>query len=243
MQRFFYFTHKQQRPYVFGPPSIYLTILILLSGCGSFGPATAAPTATATRAYALVPTFTPTPETAAPAAALTPTDTATAVVVAVAPASAPLTPTVAVTPTSMIIIPTNTPATEARLTITADAVNIRSGPATTFALVGSAVNGESFPIEARNAAGDWWQICCINGKPGWVWGNWQPWKMPHTWLLPLIFLPLSNQPQPPSPKRRPPSPSRRPVRRRPRRRPRLPLIPVPVILALTPNIRLCILKF
>lgn len=71
----------------------------------------------------------------------------------------------------MIIIPTNTPATEARLTITADAVNIRSGPATTFALVGSAVNGESFPIEARNAAGDWWQICCINGKPGWVWGE------------------------------------------------------------------------
>jgi uncharacterized protein YraI len=88
----------------------------------------------------------------------------------------PITATVAVTTTvavtaNQIITPTAAPANEAQLTIAGETVNVRSGPATTFDAIGSAANGASFPIVARNAQGDWWQICCINGQPGWVFGE------------------------------------------------------------------------
>jgi uncharacterized protein YraI len=82
-----------------------------------------------------------------------------------------LTSTVTITST-LPATPTRAPAAaQARLIVTSALVNIRSGPATTFDLVGTAVNGESFPITAKNAQGDWWQICCINDQPGWVFGE------------------------------------------------------------------------
>ena len=150
-------------------------LLLLLSGCGSiFGP-TSEPTATPTRVYAHVPTFTPTAETAAAAPTPTPTTnppTPTTTVATPITSSVPLTAAVAVTATAnQVITPTTAPVDEARLTISGETVNVRSGPATTFDAIGSAANGESFPILARNAQGDWWQICCINDQPGWVFGE------------------------------------------------------------------------
>ena len=150
-------------------------LLLLLSGCGSiFGP-TSEPTATPTRVYALVPTFTPTAETAAAAPTPTPTTnppTPTTTVATPITSSVPLTAAVAVTATAnQVITPTTAPVDEARLTISGETVNVRSGPATTFDAIGSAANGESFPILARNAQGDWWQICCINDLPGWIFGE------------------------------------------------------------------------
>jgi hypothetical protein len=59
----------------------------------------------------------------------------------------------------------------ATLTITSDLVNVRSGPGTEYGLVGSAANGESFGVVAKNAAGDWWQVCCVGGQNGWVFGE------------------------------------------------------------------------
>ena len=50
-------------------------------------------------------------------------------------------------------------------------MNVRSGPGTEYELVGSAANGESFAIVAKNATGDWWQICCVGGQNGWVFGE------------------------------------------------------------------------
>jgi len=148
---------------------ILCLLALILSGCGSiFGPASE-PTATPTRAYVAVPTFTPTPETVAVAPTAMPTanpPTPTATI------ATPITPTVALTTTtSPIITPTTAPVEEARLTITGETVNVRSGPATTFDAIGNAANGETFPILARNAQGDWWQICCINDQPGWVFGE------------------------------------------------------------------------
>jgi uncharacterized protein YgiM (DUF1202 family) len=55
--------------------------------------------------------------------------------------------------------------------IASDLVNVRSGPGTEYELVGSAANGEAFAIVAKNAAGDWWQICCVSGQNGWVFGE------------------------------------------------------------------------
>jgi uncharacterized protein YraI len=54
------------------------------------------------------------------------------------------------------------------LTITSDLVNVRSGPGTEYDLVGSAATGETFAVVAKNAAGDWWQVCCVGGQNGWV---------------------------------------------------------------------------
>ena len=173
MQRFFYSTHKHQHLYTAVKTSLCLITLVLLSGCAIFGPA-ADPTPTAP-AYAAVPTFTPPPqlvELSPP-----PTDTPSVSVIAVAAAevvttTAPLTPTQPVIlPTVQVITSTNTPAAEPRLIITGDAVNVRSGPGTTFETVGAAVKGGNFQLLARNAQGDWWQICCLNGQPGWVFGE------------------------------------------------------------------------
>lgn len=174
MQRFFYSTHKQQHLYTVVKASLCLITVVLLSGCGSFGPAAAAPTATPTRAYAPVPTFTPTLPGETPTIPTTAPTNAPAV--AVAPATGAVTSTVAVTITSIqtiaqVITPTNTGAGEPRLTITGDSVNVRGGPATTFDLLGAVVKGSDFQLLARNAQGDWWQICCLNGQPGWVFGE------------------------------------------------------------------------
>lgn len=148
-------------------------LLFIVSGCGSFGPAVA-PTPTE-RAYAAVPTFTPTPQLAALPPAPTDTPTVAVAVLAtpvVVTTTAPLTPTKVVTlPTVQVITPTNTPAAEPRLIITGDTVNVRKGPGTTFDTVGAAVKGGNFQLLARNAQGDWWQICCVNGQPGWVFGE------------------------------------------------------------------------
>jgi hypothetical protein len=68
--------------------------------------------------------------------------------------------------------PTATPTPEpvqARLTI-AQLVNVRGGPGTTYAIIGSANPGQSFPITGKNQAGDWWEID-FSGQRGWVFGE------------------------------------------------------------------------
>jgi hypothetical protein len=72
--------------------------------------------------------------------------------------------------------PAETPATApqspaAELVVTGDAVNVRRGPDTTFEIAGTATRDQVFPITGKNAAGDWWQICCIDGQPGWIFGE------------------------------------------------------------------------
>lgn len=179
MQRFFDLTHKHQHLYTVVKASFCLITLALLSGCGIFGPAAAVSTATPTRAYAPVPTFTATPQGApaipTPAPTIAPTTVPT-VAIAVAPVTKVLTSTVVVTATTIpttaqVTTPANTAASEPRLTITGDAVNVRSGPGTTFTSIGAATKGSSFLLRARNAAGDWWQICCVNEQPGWIFGE------------------------------------------------------------------------
>jgi SH3-like domain-containing protein len=144
----------------------------LLGGCGLFGGAEESPTP--------VPTRTPFPTfTATPAVAVTPTLAPPTVAPAAdtqAAAALPLTQTATLTETAPAAppaaAPTPTPApAAATLTIASDIVNVRSGPGTDYDLVGTAANGESFSIVAKNAAGDWWEICCVGGQNGWVFGE------------------------------------------------------------------------
>jgi len=46
-------------------------------------------------------------------------------------------------------------------------VNVRSGPGTTYPIVGKAQPGEKFLITGKNPQGNWWQID-FNGKVGWI---------------------------------------------------------------------------
>ena len=72
--------------------------------------------------------------------------------------------TVATSTTPLATAPAVTPS----LKIETDIINVRSGPDTSFGLVGTANMGERFEIKGRNAAGTWYLICCVNGQQGWV---------------------------------------------------------------------------
>ena len=140
---------------------------VLLSGCGSIFGRKAAPTPTPDLARVAVPTFTPTPAVAQqPTATPVPVQPATEATTAPAEQVAP---TVASQPPAEP--PTATPAPAPQLTITGPAVNIRSGPGTEYGIVGAASQGESFDLTGKNPAGDWWRVCCVNGQPGWVFGQ------------------------------------------------------------------------
>lgn len=159
------------------------TLPLLLGGCDLlFGSAAPEPTAAPVEVHRAVPTFTPTPVTQAEATpvavAAQAVQTTTTTLAAAAP---PPTSSVALSPTQVAITPTAVAQTAAltlttavakatgpQATINDDLINIRSGPATTFDLLGSATKGQSFQIVGKNAQGDWWQICCVNGQKGWV---------------------------------------------------------------------------
>jgi SH3-like domain-containing protein len=194
----------------------------MLSGCGIFGgeeKAEATPTAPP---RTIVPTFTPTPvqpatatpepvalnqtqvitvEAAAPAAAAPVTGTTAATDTAPVSGAADITGTSAATTTTAA---TTTAAVSApvaaalvvtpSLKIETDIINVRSGPDTSFGLVGTANLGERFEIKGRNAEGSWYLICCVNGQQGWVSG--QLTDEDHEELAPLVDAPAAPTPAP-----------------------------------------------
>ena len=52
-------------------------------------------------------------------------------------------------------------------TISSTVANVRSGPGTSYPLLGQAKKGQQLPITGRNAASSWWQVD-FKGKPGWI---------------------------------------------------------------------------
>lgn len=48
-------------------------------------------------------------------------------------------------------------------------MNVRDGPGTDFAIIGTATFGDEFPITGQNEIGDWWQID-YSGQTGWIYG-------------------------------------------------------------------------
>ncbi|MBP7961949.1 MAG: DUF5107 domain-containing protein [Caldilineaceae bacterium] len=100
------------------------------------------------------PTETP---TEMPTPAATPMDTVTVTPTeTVTPENTP-TPTVTATPTAVVI---------PRLTVKS-AANVRSGPGTTYPVVGGATAGQSYDVLAQNSAGTWLKFT-FNGQPAWI---------------------------------------------------------------------------
>lgn len=137
--------------------SITLVFVVLAAACGPAAEPTPFPTPT----RPLRPTFTPTPLATATPTAMPPTPT---------PAETP-TPIPTVTPSEP---PTATPepptpAAKPVAVVSGSAqVNVRAGPGTAYTQVGSVPRGVEVEIVGRNAAGDWWQVCCVNGQQVWI---------------------------------------------------------------------------
>jgi uncharacterized protein YraI len=112
--------------------------------------------------------------TKAPAATATPTAPLATPTQAVVPTVAPTAVVTSATTTTETAGTTGT-TSAASLTINNDSgyANIRSGPDTTYDLVGKLNQGESAPIKGRNEDGTWWQIAFAagTGGVGWVRGD------------------------------------------------------------------------
>lgn len=122
---------------------VFLITAALLSACG---PASTPPPAQPAPERPLRPTFTPT-----------------------VPATATALPTDTPMPTPTAL-PSNTPTpAAAKAQVGGDGqVNVRSGPGTAYDEIGQAATGAELDIVARDAAGDWYQVCCINEQNAWI---------------------------------------------------------------------------
>ncbi len=141
---------------------ILLLAVGLLAACGSDPePTPQLPTRTP------IPTFTPTPyviqagagaaQVAVPQA---PAEAAPAAPVAGAPA-----PVIEAAPAPVAVEAAPQPALAI---VTSPVVNVRSGPGTNYDLAGQAERGAELTILARDAAGEWFQVCCVNGQEAWI---------------------------------------------------------------------------
>jgi uncharacterized protein YraI len=141
--------------------------MLLLGGCGMLfgGGDESAPAATAVEARTVVPTFTATPPgqpaTATPTIAF---DQAVGGDAAVALAPAPVAAAAVTTATSSLT------ATALVTAAAAEPTPLRTGPGVNYGVGGTANTGQEFDIIAKNQAGDWWQVCCVNGEPVWIFG-------------------------------------------------------------------------
>jgi hypothetical protein len=107
------------------------------------------------------PTNNPVPPTPVP-----PTDT----LAPPTPTPVPPTPTpVPPTPTPVPPTPTPVPEPEAPQAVASRNMNVRGGPGTDYAVIGSAETGDSFDITGKNEDGSWYEVCCFAGdEKGWL---------------------------------------------------------------------------
>ncbi len=154
----------------FTVPLVFASLLLLLtlSGCG--GLSGSDPTPTPTRE--LPPTFTPTPRATDTPELPTAVPQVQATTAPATPTSEP-SPTALPEPTATVAEPAPTETVELKpsLVVTSDTINVRGGPGTAYAKVGVASLGDTFEVLARNEQGNWWQVCCFDGQPGWLFGD------------------------------------------------------------------------
>lgn len=154
---------------------VALALLAMAFFFGFFRPgATVAPPEEAAPLAAALPTETPTPTatlTAVPTATPqpSPTNSPTETAMATAVAS-PTTPPTATPTATFAPSPTATPAVIALINV--QRLNVRQGPGQTYDVIGVMENGDTLTVIGQSADSvGWWQVCCVAGEPGWVFGE------------------------------------------------------------------------
>jgi uncharacterized protein YgiM (DUF1202 family) len=71
-------------------------------------------------------------------------------------------------PTATPEPPTATPEPKPEVVVSNPRVNVRTGPGSTFDVLGQVLQGERLEIVGRDQNGQWWQICCFQGQTGWL---------------------------------------------------------------------------
>ncbi len=154
--------------------SFLLLLTLTLTACGGGSDTADAPAPIRTPR----PTFTPTgqPGAASQSGATTPiTDTGTlstaqtsaVTTEATIAATAPVTAELANTTTTPVATPSG-PKVPVKAIVNTPLVNMRSGPGTEFPMVYVVDRGYEMDIIGKNAKGDWWQVCCVEEKSGWI---------------------------------------------------------------------------
>ena len=110
--------------------------------------------ATPTASPAATPTALP-----APTSTLIPPATATPILTATATATP--------SPTAVPATPTLLP----RAIVAVARLNVRAGSGTDYPVLMVVEADQLYDIVGRNPAGDWWQVCCVDGREGWVFGE------------------------------------------------------------------------
>ncbi|MCS6842908.1 MAG: SH3 domain-containing protein [Caldilineales bacterium] len=79
------------------------------------------------------------------------------------PTPTPIPPTPTPTATA-----TPTPEPKPAAVVRNPSVNVRSGPSVAAPVVGQARQGQRLEIVGRTESADWWQVCCVAGRQGWI---------------------------------------------------------------------------
>jgi hypothetical protein len=77
----------------------------------------------------------------------------------------------ATTPPVATDTPTPAPPAKPKLVVNSGDVNVRAGPGTSFEILKMVDRGQEYDLVGKNADGDWWQVCCVDGKQGWIVGE------------------------------------------------------------------------
>lgn len=105
-----------------------------------------------------------------------PTATSTPIPNSPTPQNSPtLPPTYTLVPSSTTMPPTTIPATATpilpEIIVLVERLNVRAGPGLVYPTVAVINAGERLDIIGINRSGDWWQVCCVAGQSGWVFGG------------------------------------------------------------------------
>jgi uncharacterized protein YraI len=64
--------------------------------------------------------------------------------------------------------PTGSDSAKPKAIVNTPLVNLRDGPSTDDNIITLVERGQEFEIIGKNAAGDWWNICCFEGQAAWI---------------------------------------------------------------------------
>jgi serine/threonine-protein kinase len=136
---------------VLGGAVVLVLVAVAAFGLGSRGPTPTPPPPTDVPAVVETtsssPTAVPPTETPSPAATATVQHTSTPIpVLTAAPSPAPGKPQI----------------------VTSHAINVYSGPGSSYVKMGQTAASDTLDIIARNGDSTWWRVCCVAGEPVWI---------------------------------------------------------------------------